>query len=360
MKVSSASLFAPITVNLASASNVVFVALPLTATSAADYTIECSNASSIYKNVRSNIAMENGKFYTAHITLKETINPVTTPLTLQATVNGTTVTINNPLGVTFKYRINGGTPTTVSDDPITINLSADDKLAITCNGTNTAAASSALFTDCTVIHPNKTCYVYGNVYSLISENNFTSVDELTVKNIFAYLFADANHIINHPDYDIVLPATTLSVGCYDNMFSYCENLTRAPSLPATTLKIDCYSNMFSYCYALTDVPTILPATSLVQGCYSHMFYRCTSLEKAPELPATTLVRYCYQMMFCDCSALNYVKCLATNFGDSDGTQTKAEWLSGVSATGTFVKAPAASWSQGSSGIPVDWTVQDAY
>ena len=86
-----------------------------------------------------------------------------------------------------------------------------------------------------------------------------------------------------------------------------------------------------------------------------MFSGCTSLTTAPELPATTLATSCYAYMFDDCSSLNYIKCLAINFG----SYSTDDWVTGVSSTGTFVKASSASWSTGASGIPSGWTVQNA-
>jgi len=62
-------------------------------------------------------------------------------------------------------------------------------------------------------------------------------------------------------------------------------------------------------------------------------------------------------MFDGCTSLNYIKCLATNISSSSCLNN---WVNNVSSTGTFVKnASMSSWSTGSSGIPTDWTVQDA-
>lgn len=104
---------------------------------------------------------------------------------------------------------------------------------------------------------------------------------------------------------------------------------------------------------------VLPATTLANGCYRNMFQGCALLTEAPELPAATLVAYCYSSMFLNCTSLNYVKCLATNW-DPDAGLTDS-WLSGVAATGTFVKHPNAAWRTdvGGDGIPAGWTVIDA-
>ena len=61
-------------------------------------------------------------------------------------------------------------------------------------------------------------------------------------------------------------------------------------------------------------------------------------------------------MFYGCTSLRSIKCLATNISASDCT---ADWLSGVSATGTFTKASSMeSWTEGASGIPTGWTVEN--
>ena len=102
---------------------------------------------------------------------------------------------------------------------------------------------------------------------------------------------------------------------------------------------------------------ILPATTLQNYCYLRMFYGCTALITAPELPATTLASNCYNSMFYNCSSLNYIKCLATDISASGCT---SGWVSGVASSGTFVKAATMTgWSTGNSGIPNNWTVQDA-
>ena len=196
-------------------------------------------------------------------------------------------------------------------------------------------------------------------------------------NCYREMFVGCNSLTTAPD----LPATTLTNYCYDSMFYQCTSLTKAPALPATTLAINCYSSMFQGCTSLTKAPeipainlassccsymfkdctnlttapTILPATTLEDSCYSNMFKGCTSLTKAPELPATTLKTDCYKNMFYDCSKLNYIKALFTTTPSTSYTST---WVSGVATDGTFVKNKDATWSFiGNSAIPTGWTVK---
>lgn len=156
-----------------------------------------------------------------------------------------------------------------------------------------------------------------------------------------------------------LPATTMVDSCYRGMFANCTSLTTAPALPATNLGVAsyCYGEMFAGCTSLTTAPSVLPATRLTIYCYSSMFENCPSLTRAPELPATTLRESCYQYMFSRCTSLNYIKCLATDVSAGGCT---SQWLFNVSSSGTFVKNSSMnSWGSGNSGIPNNWTVQNA-
>ena len=153
-----------------------------------------------------------------------------------------------------------------------------------------------------------------------------------------------------------LPATNLTQGCYQGMFRECTSLTTAPVLPATTLVENCYSSMFRGCTRLTTTSE-LPATTLANSCYSYMFYGCTGVTTAPVLPATTLASSCYSSMFKSCTSLNYIKAMFTT---TPSTTYTSNWVSGVAASGTFVKNSAAEWDvSGVNGIPTGWTVQNA-
>lgn len=257
---------------------------------------------------------------------------------------------------------------------------------------------------------NLTFDIYGNLLSMQYGSAFYGKTELrnTSKQAFGYTFQDTNVV---DAANLKLPALTLSTGCYQSMFQGCVLLESAPELPATTVAQSCYRSMFAHCASLVNAPSVLPAMNLSgkTECYRAMFYDCTSLVNAPELPATTLGQGSYYQMFyhcvslviapelpaaaiyaqtylqmfrdCSslviapvilattasggtschrmfmgCSSLNYVKCLLTN---RTGPNVMKEWLNGVAATGTFVKAPNATWELGISGIPSGWTIIDA-
>ena len=247
--------------------------------------------------------------------------------------------------------------------------------------------------------------VEGNPMSLLFGDNFIGQTDLTGKNYaFCNLFYNCSKLISAKN--LLLLATTLATACYRSMFEYCTSITTAPELPVTTLKIGCYQNMFGGCTSLTDAPQLpattladscynnmfydctslttapelpattlgsqcywrmfkgctslttapdLPATTLANQCYDGMFYDCISLTTAPELPATTLTSVCYQEMFYGCESLNYIKAMFTT---TPSTSYTRNWVSGVAASGTFVKNSAAQWDvSGVNGIPNGWTVE---
>ena len=227
--------------------------------------------------------------------------------------------------------------------------------------------------------------VGGNIMSLLYGDNFENQTVLTENYTFLRLFDTNSYVYNKivDASNLILPATTLTYGCYYGMFQNCTSLVNTPVLPATTLAQQCYQEMFYSCTTLTtapalsattlangcyfdmfrdctslvNVPSILPATTLATECYGDMFHGCSSLTTAPELPATTLVDECYIEMFWECSSLNYIKCLATDIPEFTST---LHWVDGVSSTGTFVKnASMSGWSTGVDGIPNGWTVIDA-
>lgn len=281
------------------------------------------------------------------------VNPLETPLTVEALTAGR-IQVSNPRSG-MQYSKNGEAKQSVSGD---IPVVKGDKVAFYGSGksinsyyVNTQDRTKMMFTG-----KNFTCKVYGNIMSLVDEQDFATNTTLTAENAFRYFFSNNDKLTDASG--LLLPATTLTNYCYGYMFSGCTALTAAPELPALTLADRCYSYMFQDCTALTTVPAELPATTLSIYCYYCMFKNCTALESAPVLPATKLPTACYRQMFSGCSMLSAVTCLATNIRAINCTY---EWLDGVASQGTFTKAAAADWSvkTGTSGIPSGWTVQNA-
>ena len=220
---------------------------------------------------------------------------------------------------------------------------------------------------------------YGGMFSHCTSLVNAPVLPATTLAQYCYsgMFSHCTSLVNAP----VLPATTLADSCYSNMFYYCASLVKAPVLPATTLAEYCYWSMFSHCTSLVNAPVltatslaeyccinmfegctslvnapVLPATTLAKSCYSNMFSHCTSLVNAPVLPATTLADSCYRSMYEGCDRLHEVRCkMPSSYSSSDISSYAADWLSGVSSTGTFYTNSDANWPSGASGIPSGWT-----
>ena len=242
-----------------------------------------------------------------------------TPLTLAAQADGKiTVTFNN--GITLAndihYTVNGGAEQTIAKDTkgaydielkkgdvvllSSINTSLGGSAVAGARGGTRAVDDGAKYIN---IRPSMKTEIFGNVMSLLKgKDNLESATTIEANNAFYGLFAGAEKLVNNTERLLVLPATTLTEGCYDNMFSGCKGI-----------------------------------------------------EKAPELPAPKLEKGCYQEMFFDCSKLNSVKCLATDISAEGCTKN---WLTnaGTEATGEKVLETAVPMTSGSDdGVPDGWT-----
>ena len=110
--------------------------------------------------------------------------------------------------------------------------------------------------------------VYGNIMSLIYEDDFADKNALLEGHSFGNLF-EANDIVSAEN--LVLPATTLTQNCYDSMFLECMALTTGPTLPATTLTSGCYNSMFAGCGGLNFVKMLATDIS-ASGCLDGWIY----------------------------------------------------------------------------------------
>jgi uncharacterized protein YjdB len=243
-----------------------------------------------------------------------------TPLTLVAQADGKiTVTFNN--GITLandiKYTINNGAEQTIAKNTTgsfditvkkgdvvqlySLNTSLGGGAVAGARGGTRAVDSGAKYIN---IRPSMKTEIYGNVMSLLKgKDNLEGATAIEAPNAFYGLFAGAEKLVNNTDRLLVLPATTLKEGCYDNMFTGCKGI-----------------------------------------------------EKAPVLPAPKLEKGCYQEMFFDCSKLNHVKCLASDISAEGSTKG---WLSkaGTEATGEKVLETVVPMPSGSDdGVPDGWTV----
>ena len=244
-----------------------------------------------------------------------------TPLTLVAQADGKiTVTFNG--GITLandiKYTINNGAEQTIAKNTsgayditvkkgdvvqlYSLNSSLGGSAVAGARGTTRAVDDGAKYIN---IRPSMKTEIYGNVMSLLKgKDNLESATTIEANNAFYGLFAGADKLVNNTERLLVLPATTLTEGCYDNMFSGCKGI-----------------------------------------------------EKAPELPAPKLEKGCYQEMFYDCAKLNHVKCLATDIKAENSTK---DWLgkAGTEATSKPVLESVVDMKAGSDdGVPTSWTAQ---
>ena len=242
-----------------------------------------------------------------------------TPLTLAAQADGKiTVTFNN--GITLAndihYTVNGGAEQSIAKDTkgaydielkkgdvvqlYSINTSLGGGAVAGARGGTRAVDDGAKYIN---IRPSMKTEIFGNVMSLLKgKDNLESATTIEANNAFYGLFAGADKLVNNTERLLVLPATTLTEGCYQDMFNGCKGI-----------------------------------------------------EKAPELPAPKLEKNCYQEMFYDCAKLNHVKCLATDIKAENSTK---DWLgkAGTEATGTKVLESAVPMTANSDdGVPTAWT-----
>ncbi len=248
------------------------------------------------------------------------------PLTIEAIESGT-ITIFNSLknAITYGKSINIGSATTSDSEEIYITVSAGDKVRLW--GDTEVYGDDTGTWRFTNIRADCEHYIYGDIRSLISSDNYPNVTTLK-PYAFNGLFSYNSKMRSHPTLTLriavekvgekscermfeeclllertpLLTATTLGTSCYENMFAGCDNLVEVTPLPAEIMKPYCYQMMFNRCEKLVDAPA-LPAMTLAEGCYANMFDGCISLENAPLLKATTLADFCYAAMFGACISL---------------------------------------------------------
>lgn len=283
------------------------------------------------------------------------------PLTLTIMSDGNVAWKASDTSVTktIQYRKNGGSWTQITsatgNSAPTISVVSGDTLEFRGNNNTYGAISNKSSRFST----NVTFSVKGNIMSLIYPNEDTYSTEntfpgmMTSQYAFQGLFYSCRNLVDASK--LLLPAISVPVYGYHDMFYYCDNLEMPPKeLPATDAAGYVYQEMFYMCKKLVAAP-VIAATGVSDHGMQYMFSYCESLEKAPDLLPLTVGSYGYAGMFSDCPNLKYVKCLATTLADQYST---ASWLMNVSPTGTFVKKAGVEWASGASGIPSGWTVEE--
>ena len=186
---------------------------------------------------------------------------------------------------------------------------------------------------------------------------------------YAYgeMFRDCSSLVTFPSFtSSPLTSATQSLA---SMFQGCTSMTTAPAVEigvfASGLFGGCLA-MFKDCTSLTDVSNVvLSATTLSLGAYKQMFQGCTSLTTAPEIQATTLAdgngdisNGCLAYMFRGCSSLAHIKVAFTDW-DSDAASNNLyayNWVYGVAQSGVFECPSALPVQMDTNHIPTGWRV----
>lgn len=115
----------------------------------------------------------------------------------------------------------------------------------------------------------------------------------------------------------------------------------------------CFRYLF-YQANVIDISNLeFPWSSLSAYCFIRLFQGCSALEKGPTLKHVNLASRCYQWMFINCTNLSSITCLQKNPDNNFNN-----WLSGVAATGVFIKDKDTTWPSGATGIPSGWTIKN--
>ena len=291
-----------------------------------------------------------------------------TPLTLVAAENGKiTVTFNN--GVTLKndihYTINGGAEQTIAKNTsgayditvkkgdvvqlYSLNSSLGGSAVAGARGGTRAVDSGAKYIN---IRPSMKTEIYGNVMSLLKgKDNLESATTIEANNAFYGLFAGAEKLVNNTERLLVLPATTLTEGCYDNMFSGCKGIEKAPELPAPKLEKGCYQEMFYDCSKLNSVKCLASDVAASDALKDFLKGAGTAAEKTPVIEiATALPEGTIPSNFTEAKAVTGIKLsettlemtvsdtkpLTATLTPAEATNKTLEWTSSNPAVATVL------------------------
>lgn len=256
-------------------------------------------------------------------------------LTVEAIDGMTKVTFNKATNNGIQYSLDGYDWKNYTSAVMLTN--PGDKIYFRGKGTNYQQPENS-----GILTADKASYVYGDLMFLMCDEKYKAKKEITADFAFQRAFYKASWLQLHSEKKLKLSATTLSTGCYfemfrgctgitslenlempgsgvslvnrcfDSMFLDCSGITAIPQgfLPWTQLAFACYRKMFEGCSKLATIPSdLLPALTLAKACYLRMFFGCSSLTVAPDLLATTPAPACYFAIFRDCTSISRVKCL---------------------------------------------------
>ena len=259
------------------------------------------------------------------------------PLTLTA-VEDSTVTLNavgSPTTSGLKFKTQSNANWSTYTPGTTIQLPAGKSVQF-WNSAETLSLSAnvyAQFSMTGVVRAD------GNIQSML--NYSQTCPDYSLR----HLFLNCSSLISPPE----CPAKTVkSWGCSSTFRG--TSITKSPALPATAVEDSGYRGMFRDCKnmaSLSDLMVMAPASN----CFYDMCVGCIRLT-AVKIATTTLSESCLDSAFFGCSSLQAVE---VEFSAWHSNATRI-WLSGVSASGTFVKPAALPEEYGASRIPSGWTV----
>ncbi|MBR0165850.1 MAG: hypothetical protein IJQ13_03105, partial [Prevotella sp.] len=163
-----------------------------------------------YTYSKTGLTFVNSHYYACTVKMQRSVSE---PLTFEAVNDETQIIFQNLSGGTVEFRRDDGEWRTYTS---ALTLDAGEKVGFRGNNASYFPDSDASHFECT-----DDCYVYGNVMSLISATDYDHVTELTDDHTFRELFKDNTFIRNHPEKELLLPATTLTANCYRSMFEGC-------------------------------------------------------------------------------------------------------------------------------------------
>jgi len=160
--------------------------------------------------------IDDGYFYRVNCKMKANPVPYPEPLTLECfSYNGCAVFVTNYGDL--EYSKDGTTWTTYTRQ---VYLNQGEKISFRgTNATDESGSSGYMRIQC-----NDSCYVYGNVMSLLSKDSYATMTELPYNNTFQNLFMGNTYITHADGKDLVLPAKILKPNCYYQMFSGCTSM----------------------------------------------------------------------------------------------------------------------------------------
>lgn len=236
------------------------------------------------------------------------------------TTNDITLTLRkygSPAAITLQSSLNGGTNWTNVDmtDVTSQSFSIPAGKKLIFRGNNSTFSQS--YSNYYQFQCQSDIYVSGNIMTLVDKTGESLV--IPCDYCFFALFKNMSTLEN---YGMTLPATTLTDGCYSNLF-YGAGITNAPELPATTITQDCYSIMFAYS-KLVNAPDI-SARNAARGCFYGMFMGASDLETPPSvLYPTSLYNNSYLNMFMDCSKLKETPIIYATPGLNNESQSMTQ------------------------------------